>query len=592
MSWRLLWDDIRKLGPFLRFASALRKCGPDGRETLGTLAREQAERWGDKEFLRFERETVTFAQYNAVVNRWAAVLRQAGVLPHEPVAIMMENSPAFLFAQGAAAKRGAIAALINTHLRGLPLEHVLRASGARHVFADEASLPALVELPGAAAFTIWSLGDPASLPPHVEPLERALAAADSGEPALPDVRGRDAFLYIYTSGTTGLPKAAIVRHSRFMMAGLGLSALLRLGRDDVIYAPLPLYHGESNFVGFSVAARLGAVFASRRKFSASAFLDDVRRHGATAFVYVGELCRYLLHQPETPRDRDHALRLAVGAGLRGDLWEPFRRRFGIARIVEMYGATEGNISLINLEGRVGSVGRAHPFQHHNLKLVRYDVEQGDLVRRPSGRLIECEVGEVGELLGRISRRNMMPYDGYTDREATEKKVVRNAFVKGDAWFRSGDLLRRDQDYFYYFVDRVGDTFRWKGENVSTQEVAIVLDRTPGVSESNVYGVTIPGHEGRVGMAAIVLMAGQPFDGGALYRVACELPTYARPLFVRLVPEMDVTGTLKQRKTELQREGYDPHAISDPLYVRDDDAQAYVPLTEEMYRQIMAGQWRL
>lgn len=592
MSWRLVWDDIRKLGPFVRFAFALRRCGPDGRETLGTLAREQAERWGEKVFLRFEQETVTFAQYNAEVNRWTAVLRQAGVMLQEPVAIMMENSPGFLFAQGAVAKRGAIAALINTHLRGLPLEHVLRASGARHVFTDPACLPALVELPGVAAFTVWSLGDPTSLPPHVEPLETAVAAADSTEPALPDLRGRDVFLYIYTSGTTGLPKAAIIRHSRFMMAGLGLSALLRLNRDDVLYAPLPLYHGESNFVGFSVAARLGAVFASRRKFSASAFLDDVRRHGATAFVYVGELCRYLLRQPETPHDRDHRLRLAVGAGLRADIWEAFQRRFGIPRIVEMYGATEGNISLINLEGRVGSVGRAHPFQHHNVKLARYDVQAGDLERYVSGRLIECKVGEVGELLGRIWKRNMMPYDGYTDREATAKKVVRNAFLTGDAWFRSGDLLRRDEDYFYYFVDRVGDTFRWKGENVSTQEVAMVLDRTPGVSESNVYGVPIPGHEGRVGMAAIVLMPGQSFDGAALYRVACELPAYARPLFVRLVPEMDVTGTLKQRKIELQRQGYDPHTISDPLYVRDDEAQAYVPLTEEAYRQIISGERKL
>lgn len=592
MSWRLFWDDVRKLGPFLRFGSALRRCGPDGRETLGTLAREQAARLGEKPFLHFERETVSFAGHNAQVNRWTSVLRTAGVLQHESVAIMMENSPAFLFAQGAAAKRGAIAALINTHLRGQPLEHVLRASGARHVLTDEACLPALVELPGAAAFTVWSLGDPATLPPHVEPLEQAVAQAEEKEPDLPDVRGRDVFLYIYTSGTTGLPKAAIIRHARFMLAGLGLSALLRLQADDVIYAPLPLYHGESNFVGFSVAARLGGGFASRRRFSASAFLDDVRRHGATAFVYVGELCRYLLRQPPTPQDREHRLRLAVGAGLRADIWVQFQERFGIQRIVEMYGATEGNISLINLEGKVGSVGRAHPFQHHNLKLARYDVVQGDLVRQPSGRLIECEVGEVGELLGRISKRNMMPYDGYTDREATAKKIVRNAFATGDAWFRSGDLLRRDEDYFYYFVDRVGDTFRWKGENVSTQEVSMVLDRTPEVSESNVYGVPIPGHEGRAGMAALVLYPGAEFDGRELYRVAEELPAYARPLFVRIVAEMDVTGTLKQRKLELQRQGYDPSAISDPLYVRDDEARAYVPLTPEAYRQIVAGERKL
>ncbi len=592
MNWRLLWEDLRELPVLFRLGRALQRCGPEGRETLGVLAREQAERFGDRIFLRFERDTVTFAEYNEQVNRWAWLLRQAGVSPAEPVAILMENSPAFLFAEGAVAKCGAIGALLNTHLRAEPLAHVLRISGARHVLVDQACLPALVELPEAAQYTIWALGDPAELPPHVEPLESALAAAETREPPLPDVRGKHVFLYIYTSGTTGFPKAAIVRHARFMMGGLGLSALLGIGREDVVYAPLPLYHGESNFVGFAVALRAGAGFASRRRFSASAFLDDVRRHGATAFVYVGELCRYLLRQPPRAEDRQHRLRLAVGAGLRPDIWEAFQQRFGIARIVEMYGATEGNIALINLRGRVGSVGRAHPFQHHRYKLARYDVERGELVRGADGFLVECDVGEPGELLGRITRSGPMPYDGYTDRDASERKVVRDAFERGDAYFRSGDLLRRDADYYYYFVDRIGDTFRWKGENVSTQEVALILNRAPGVSETNVYGVTVPGHDGRAGMAAVVLFPGASFDGRRFYETAEELPSYARPLFVRLVPEMDVTGTLKQRKLELQRQGFDPSQITDPLYIRDDNLRTYVPLTADVYEAILRGERKL
>ncbi|GIW45052.1 MAG: long-chain-acyl-CoA synthetase [Candidatus Binatia bacterium] len=594
MNWRLLWEDLRELPVLFRLGRALQRCGPEGRETLGVLAQEQAARFGDRPFLLFEREpeAVTFGQYNAQVNRWAWVFRQAGISAREPVAILMENSPAFLFAEGAVAKRGAIGALLNTHLRGEPLAHVLRISGARHVFVDEACLPALVDLPEAVQYTIWSLGDRAHLPPHVEPLEQALAAADSADPPLPDVRGKHVFLYIYTSGTTGLPKAAIVRHARFMMGGLGLSALLGIGQDDVMYAPLPLYHGESNFVGFAVALRAGAGFASRRRFSASGFLDDVRRHGATAFVYVGELCRYLLRQPPRPDDRNHRLRLAVGAGLRPDIWEAFQKRFGIARIVEMYGATEGNIALINLRGRVGAVGRAHPFQHHRYKLARYDVERGELLRGADGFLVECKVGEPGELLGRISSRGPMPYDGYTDREASERKVVRNAFRHGDAYFRSGDLLRRDEDFYYYFVDRIGDTFRWKGENVATQEVASILNRAPGVSETNVYGVAVPGHEGRAGMAAVVLQPGASFDGKVFYATAEQLPGYARPVFVRIVPEMDVTGTLKQRKVELQRQGYDPNRIQDPLFIRDDAARAYVPLTPEIYQAIASGARKL
>jgi fatty-acyl-CoA synthase len=559
---------------------------------LGVLLRQQTERIPEKVLLRFENEVVTYGEYNAGVNAFAAVLRQAGIGSGEPVALMMENSPTLLMGQGAVAKTGSVGALINTHLRGTPLSHVLRTSRARHVFVDEACLPQVLELPDAVTYTVWAQGNARSLPPHVEPLDAALAAASRQEPDLPDLRGRHLFLYIYTSGTTGFPKAAIVRHSRFTMAGLALSGLLGIGADDTIYAPLPLYHGESNFVGFSVAVRAGACFASRRRFRASAFLDDVRRHGATVFVYVGELCRYLLRQPASPADRDHRLRLAVGAGLRPDIWKELQQRFGIARIVEMYGATEGNISLMNRSGRPGSVGCAHPFQHHNLKLARYDFERGELLRGADGFLIECAPGEVGELLGRVVVNAPMPYDGYSDAQASERKLIRNAFRKGDVYFRSGDLLKRDGDFYYYFVDRIGDTFRWKGENVATQEVAEILNGTPGVSETNVYGVEIPGHEGRAGMAAVVLQPGQSFSPPAFYARASQLPPYARPAFVRLLEGMDVTGTLKQRKIDLQRQGYDPAAVSDPLYVRDDTQQTYVALTPERYSQVVAGHIRL
>jgi fatty-acyl-CoA synthase len=377
----------------------------------------------------------------------------------EAVAVIMENSAALLAAQVAAAKVGAIVALINTHLAGQPLSGVLRASQARHMFVDAACLAHVVALSECAGLTVWGQGDPASLAPHVEPLDAALGAADRAEPPAADVRGRDVFLYMYTSGTSGPATPAIIRHSRYTMSGIGLAGLLGIGADDVIYAPLPLYHGESNFVGFSVAVRVGGTFASRRSFSAGEFLADVRRHGATAFVYVGELCRYLLRQPPTPHDRDHRLRLAVGAGLRPDIWTPFQQRFGIARIVEMYGATEGNVSLLNRSGVVGSVGRAHPFQHRQVRLARYDTARGELVRGADGFLVECGIDEPGELLGRITARRPMAYDGYADARATEAKVVRNAFRNGDAYFRTGDLLRRDRDGYYYFVDRVGDRSR-------------------------------------------------------------------------------------------------------------------------------------
>ncbi|HWP67391.1 MAG TPA: long-chain-acyl-CoA synthetase [Candidatus Limnocylindria bacterium] len=561
-------------------------------DTFGRLIGEQAARIPDQPALKFERETVTYGAYDAEVNRLAALLARSGVGRGTPVAILCQNSPRFLTALGAVAKLGAIGALLNTHLDGAGLTHVLGASGASVGVADAHAVPALARVAGTHGIRFFAEAEPDTpLPAGLVPLDDALPER-ADPPPPPDVRNADVFLYIYTSGTTGYPKPAIVRHIRFTLGGIGLAALLGLQPGETVYAPLPLYHGESLFVGFAPAFRSGGAFASRRAFSASAFLDDVRRHEAVAFVYVGELCRYLLRQPPTPQDRDHKLRVAAGAGLRADVWRAFQERFGISRIIEMYGATEGNIALQNLDGRVGSVGK--PYAEGQVVLARYDHARGDLARDDEGRGIVCGPDEPGELLGRIDHGGgTMEYDGYTDRAATERKIVRDLFAPGDAWFRSGDLLRRDADGYYYFVDRLGDTFRWKGENVATQEVADVLNGAPGVSESNVYGVTVPGAEGRAGMAALVLEPGAPFYGAALYaHAARNLPRYAMPAFVRLVAEMDVTGTLKQRKTTLASEGWDPARVQDPLYVRDDDAGAYVPLTAQVVAAIAAGRYRL
>ena len=561
-------------------------------DTFGPLVRRQAETIPDRLALAFEHESLTYAAYNQKVNHVAGALRRAGVVKGTPVAILCLNSPLFLATLGAVAKLGAVGALINTHVRGSALTSVLRASGAAVGVCDGDALAGLDAVRGTHPVRFLADADTASLPADMRPLRDVLTRAD--EPDLPDLRGGDVFLYIYTSGTTGYPKPAIIRHLRFTMAGLSLAPLLGVEPGETIYAPLPLYHGESLFVGFAPAFRVGGTFASRRRFAAHAFLDDVRRHRAVAFVYVGELCRYLLRQPVTPRDRDHRLRVAAGAGLRPDIWVPFQERFGIARIVEMYGATEGNVALHNADGRVGSVGKPHPLLEDNVRLARFDLARGELVRGPDGFCVPCEAGEPGELLGRVGgESSAVDYDGYTDRQATEAKLVRDAFAAGDAWFRTGDLLRRDADGYYYFVDRLGDTFRWKGENVATQEVADLLNTAPGVSETSVYGVVVPGTEGRAGMAAVVLREGADFDGRAFYAHGeRHLPGYARPAFVRLVREMDVTGTLKQRKLALAAEGYDPARIADPLFVRDDTARTYLPFTRALLDEVATGRRRL
>src|SRR5262245_47940685 len=352
-------------------------------DTFGPFIRQQAESIPDQVALKFEEETVTYGAYNQAVNALAAALAREGVTAGVPVAILAENSPFFLAALGAVAKLGAIGALLNTHVTGAALTHVLQVSGARTGLCDEHALAALAGVAG--THPVRFLAAAGSVPVRdVRPLGPAWAVAPAPEPDIPDVRGGDVFLYIYTSGTTGYPKPAIVRHLRFTMGGISLSQMLGIEPGETVYAPLPLYHGESLFVGFSPAFRVGGAFASRRRFSASAFLADVRRHEAVAFVYVGELCRYLMRLPPTPHDRDHRLRVAAGAGLRPDIWTAFTERFGIARVVEMYGATEGNVALQNLDNRPGSVGKPHAMLEDSAQLARFDTARGELVRGPDG----------------------------------------------------------------------------------------------------------------------------------------------------------------------------------------------------------------
>ena len=590
-----LVEDLIELPKFLEVKRALQGAGAGAFRTMGYVCRDQAEKIPDRPALRFEREIVTFGAFNAGVNRYANLLRRRGVGKGDVVNVMMENSPAMLMAQGACAKLGAIGALINTHLEGEALAHVHLASKAKVAVVDRpcarAMLPLLDRLRDLAVLA--DVPDLVAEGSRFLPLLEELDASPDAEPDMPDVKISDVFLYVYTSGTTGFPKPAIVRHARFTAGGHSLAILLGETPDDCVYAPTPLYHGYANFVGFSPAFHKGACFASRRKFSASEFLPDVQRHGVTIFCYVGELCRYLMRTPPSPEDRKHKIRIATGPGLRPDIWRAFRDRFGIATIIDSYGQTEGNISLQNRRGRVGSCGRCAPFQHEQLKLARYDLERGELLRGADGFLVECGVGEQGELLGRITKNSPMSFDGYADPKDNERKLVRDCFEKDDLYLRTGDLLKRDYASYYYFVDRIGDTFRWKGENVATIEVEHLLNQAPGVHETAVYGVSVPGTEGRAGMALVVPKDGAALDPRAFYEHATRvLPAYARPLFVRVAPQVDVTGNFKNRKTRLQDEGFDPARFADTLWFRDDVRESYVPLDASLRDDIVAGRVRV
>jgi acyl-CoA synthetase (AMP-forming)/AMP-acid ligase II len=407
----------------------------------------------------------------------------------------------------------------------------------------------------------------------------AASASEQGNRFVPS--GRDVYCYIYTSGTTGLPKAAIIRNQRMLGANVTFGRLAhRCGPGDVIYVVLPLYHSSAMFLGWGAALATGAGMALRRKFSASGFWRDVREFRATSFLYIGEVCRYLLNAEPQAGERDHRLRVAVGNGMAPAIWEPFQERFGIPMIREFYGATEGVAAIMNLSGRPRMVGRMSIGQ----ALVRCDPATGEIFRNERGFCEKVNAGDAGLLLSRVSP--LLDFDGYVDREATEEKIVHGVFKRGDRYFNTGDLLQLHESRWMSFADRVGDTFRWKGENVSTAEVSGILGDAAGVLEANVYGVRVPGAEGRAGMAALTVGEDFDLDDFAEF-VAAKLPRYQHPRFLRLLRSgMRVTGTFKQQKGDYREEAFDPSAIEDPLFLLDGDR--YVPIDDELHAQIEAG----
>jgi fatty-acyl-CoA synthase len=592
----------------LRIASGLVpklvRLRPGSLYTVGDRLEERARKGAGQTALLFEGERWTYADWNAAANRVAWWGADQGIGRGEPVALFMENRPEFLATWAGLAKLGAVTALINTNLTGKALRHALAASKARCLVVGSECLEHFATTSGdlETPLRVWVTRDPYAAarpipwPSGAEDLDAALAEMTTADPDAAIREGLSAgddLFYIYTSGTTGLPKAARFSHLRFFATGDAAAWAIGLRRTDVHYCTLPLYHTAGGVMQVGAALYAGATLAIRRRFSARAFWNDVREFDVTHFQYIGEICRYLLNQPPRPDDRDHRVRTIIGNGLRGDVWAPFQERFAIPKVVEFYGATEGNAPIMNLENRVGSVGRYPLKAISNARLIRYDLDADEPVRDARGLCVECAVDEPGELVGRIpdgAQTAQGRFEGYTSQEATDRKVLRDVFARGDAWFRSGDLLRQDQEGFFYFVDRIGDTFRWKGENVSTEEVSEAISSHAGVELANVYGVQVPGQDGRAGMAALLLAPGGSFDGAAFWRrVDDALPRYAAPLFVRILPEMELTGTFKLRKMTLQEEGFDPARVRDPLFFRDDEAQAYVPMSPALAAAIRSGE---
>src|SRR5258708_127638 len=542
--------------------------------------------------------TLSYRELAIRCNKYARWGLATGLRPGDAVGLMMPNCAEYMAIWLGLTRIGVVVALINNNLAGDALVHSINIVVPRAVIAGSDLASRLI---GARArlesgLSCWVHGHSAQdLAPLAPTLARLpgdeLRDSDCAPPPIDTTA-----LYIYTSGTTGLPKAAKVSHHRVMQWSQWFAGLMDTRPTDRMFNCLPLYHSVGGVVATGATLVSGGAVVIRARFSASDFWRDVRDERCTLFQYIGELCRYLVNTPHQPIEIEHSLRMACGNGLRPEVWEPFKTRFRIPRILEYYASTEGNFSLYNCEGQPGAIGRIPAFLSSRLAvaLLRFDLETSEPRRNSQGFCERCLPNEIGEAVG------LMPYaqgqragrfEGYADPEASARNVLRNVFDEGDAWYRTGDLMRRDERGFYYFVDRVGETYRWKGENVSTAEVLSALTASRGVIDGVVYGVIVPGADGRAGTAA--LKVNGDFDLAAFRaEVATRLPPYARPVFLRIVLTLEATATFKPRKQDLVQAGFDPAQVGDPLYFDDPRSQRYVPLDAALFAAISKGELRI
>ncbi|KAG0305994.1 hypothetical protein BGZ98_003179 [Dissophora globulifera] len=563
---------------------------------------EACKKHPNREALVFEGRTYTFAEIQRESNKVGNWLLSKGVKRGEIVSLLMHNRPEFLFCWLGINKIGATGAFINTNLTGKPLTHSLRTATASILILDtELAQPIadVLDEVSQMGYTIYSYGgDKGSSVNFASPLDLS-GISDS---ALPKALRRkttanDIAMLIYTSGTTGLPKAGRFAHARANLAAHFWGSFYHFSPQDRVYIALPLYHSAGAVLGICVAWVTGATVILSRKFSTSTFWDECRANNVTVIQYIGEICRYLLNAPPSPLDKVHSIRMAHGNGMRPDVWSRFRDRFGIPLIGEWYASTEGTGILTNYntgENGVGAIGYRGALARTidwGLKLAKFDVVTEELIKDKNGRCIECAADEPGELLTLIDSTDpTRDFQGYhQNASANSKKVVSDAFKVGDRYFRTGDILRRDKDGYFYFGDRVGDTFRWKSENVSTAEVSEVLSAYPDCIEVNVYGVQVPGQDGRAGMAAVVSKDTMDWDKFAKFALK-NLPRYSVPIFIRKSPAIEITGTFKQRKVELVADGMDPSKILEEMLWLD--GHSYKPFKAPEYTRVVNGKAKL
>ncbi len=591
--------DDTALRDWVRALEATAPIARQPQRLLPGVIEEIAQSHGEAPALLSTGECLTYRGLTERANRYARWALAHGLGKGETVGLLMPNRPEYMAIWLGMTSVGGVVALLNTNLHGPALAHCIDVVAPRHVIVAAELLDA--SRSAAAHVTsrprIWLHGGDGDALARIDREVERFAASPLAPAERRGTSIADRALAIYTSGTTGLPKAANVSHRRLLQWSLWFGGLMNTGPDDRMYDCLPLYHAIGGVVATGALLVNGGAVVIREKFSAKNFWDDVRDWDCTLFQYIGELCRYLTAAPAHPHERDHRLRIACGNGLRADVWRRFQQRFAVPRLLEFYAATEGNVSLYNVEGEVGAIGRVPSFLAHRLPLalVKFDHATGEPARNAQGFCSRCAAGESGEAIGRIGdgaeQKSGAAFEGYTSTAETARKILRNVFAPGDAWYRTGDLMRKDESGFFYFVDRIGDTFRWKGENVATSEVAAAISAFPGILETTVYGVAIPGCEGAAGMATLV--PADALDLTALRKhLAQRLPAYARPLFLRIKDRIETTATFKHKTAELARQGYDPAATDDALYFDDPARRAFIQLDRALYERIQAGAVRL
>ncbi|XP_049872890.1 long-chain fatty acid transport protein 4-like [Pectinophora gossypiella] len=576
--------------------------------TIPDIFHDTVEKHPNKPCFLYQDEVWTFKEVEDFSLRVSATLKAQGVKKGDIVGLLMNNCPQLPAFWLGISRLGAITPLINTNQRGNALIHSINVAKCNVLIFSDEYQPAIQDVAGQLGsdlklfkFTQRPLNTTNPVKPGAtgDSITDITCLLEATPPARWSLADGDGFtgrlLYIYTSGTTGLPKAAVISNARFVFMAAGLH-FWRFKPDDVIYCPLPLYHTAGGVISVGQALLFGCTVVIKPKFSASQYFPDCVKYKATVAHYIGEMCRYVLATPPSPADTQHSVRVIFGNGLRPQIWKDFIKRFNIKHVVEFYGATEGNANICNTDGTPGAIGfvsRIIPAVYP-IAIIKVNQETGEPIRDSNGLCQLAQPDEPGVFIGKINPHNpAREYLGYVDKTASEKKIVKDVFKHGDSAFISGDILVADELGYLYFRDRTGDTFRWRGENVSTTEVEAAISRVANHRDAVVYGVLVPNTEGRAGMCGIVDADGTLNMDKLAKDLARDLPAYARPVFVRVMSSMDMTGTFKMKKTDLQKEGFDPSLVKkDKLYYLDLKQGKYLPLGPEEYKKIESGLIRL